>query len=166
LVLRSGDLGVAPDQKEQYDDHTMNQELDNFEEDLCGPLPAGFDEFASDDNENGVLNAWLGCNSDLYHAAQSGIRPRNLVWLKGLAREMRQMENLAQAKAMALAAQEQAQAVADLRAQADGLRHEAADQPRAEHVAGHALADQNLTPRLLAQRPFIARVTRGQTHAC
>lgn len=147
----------------------MTQAFDSVDEiDLYGPLPEGFDEFASDSNENGVLNAWLLDHSLLHNPSHNefGITPSDLVYRQNLAIEMRRLECLAQAKALLLAAQEQAQAVADQRAIADGQRCLAADQPRAEHVAGHALADQNLTPRLLAQRPFIARVTRGQTHAC
>ena len=142
----------------------MTQAFDSLDEiDLYGPLPEGFDEF-----DYGVLNAGLLDHSLLHNPSRSefGITPSDLVYRQNLELEMRRLECLAQAKALLLAAQEQAQAVAAYRAQAQHHSTQAADQPRPEISAGHALASITLTPRLLAQRPFIARVGARGLSAC
>ena len=133
-------------------------------EDLGGPLPAGFDEF---DCTTSALDSWLLSHSLLHNPEhnQFGITPRDLNYRRGLTIEMRGIEGLGQAKAVLRAEKEKAQAVAAQRAMADGQRNQAIDAPRAEHASGHAVADLNLTPRLLAQRPFVARVRAGHLHA-
>ena len=135
-------------------------DFDDFD-DLGGLCEPEFDEF---DCVTSAHDSWMCNYSSLHNPSQNrfGITPRDLVYRRGLTIEMRGIEGLGQAKAVLRAAQEQAQAVADQRAMSDDQRSQAIDAPRAEHVAGHAVADQNLTPRLLGQRPFVARVRAGQ----